>query len=111
MSSKKPLEYWFIGDTLAGISAPLRPSIHFTFNKVFVCNRCGESWAKRIRDGEGLPIYWMADSQSSCPSCPPPTRRTLKMITYEEEFLNEYSNVPTSLLAYEFLWLSLAEKI
>ena len=34
----------------------------------------------------------------------------LKMITYEEEHLNSFDNIPTAILAYEFLWLYLALK-
>jgi hypothetical protein len=32
------------------------------------------------------------------------------MVTYEESELNNFDNTPTAILAYEFLWLYLAQE-
>lgn len=104
-------EYWFLGDELIGISIPLRQPVHFVINTALFCSSCGQVWARRIIDGSPLPVSWSADHWTECPSCKPRYRKgMLKLITYEEAILNNYSNVPTAILAYEFLWLYLAEQ-
>ena len=107
-----PKEYWFIGDDLVGISTPLRRQIHFTINRALFCGLCGQIWARRMIEGYDLPVRWDVEPWTECPSCPPGRRRGMfKMITYEEANLNDLNNVPTAILAYEFLWLFLAENM
>ena len=103
-------EYWFVGDDLIGVSVPLRQQVNFTINTAFFCGTCGQIWARRMIEGYILPVAWNVEPWTQCPNCPPTRRkRMLKMITYEESVLNNFNNVPTAILVYEFLWLYLAE--
>ena len=54
--------------------------------------------------------YWTAETYSPCPECQSSRpRKVLKMITYEEATLRDFIDVPTAVLALEFLWLYMAE--
>lgn len=104
-------ELWFIGDDLVALSTPLRPPIHFAINTAFFCGLCGQVWARRMLTETNLPPVWDVEKWTECPNCPSQKRRgKLKMITYEESDLNNFDPIPTAILAYEFLWLYLAEQ-